>query len=112
MSEPPKRPIDRQRDAAVSLKIDSADDKTGVVATFELDERLCMVTGKGVYAAQLADQTDPKRSNPAVRNSMQRLLAIGAEDVIVSRILLTAERLFKAAWLEVAFDEKRALSLA
>jgi hypothetical protein len=112
MGEPPKRPIDRRRDAAVSLAIDSPDDQTQVVATFEIDARLCMVTQKGVYAAQLADQTDPKRSNPAVRDSMQRLLKIGAEDVIVSRILLTGERLFKAAWLGPDFDEKRALSLA
>jgi hypothetical protein len=48
VSEPPKRPIDRQRDAAISLSIDSADDQTQVVATFEIDARLCVVTQKGV----------------------------------------------------------------
>lgn len=112
MSEPPKRSIDRLRDSAVSMRIDSPDDQSGIVATFEIDSRLCMVTGRGVYAVQLADQTDPGRTNPAIRNTMQRLLAIGADDVIVSRILLTAEHLCKAAYLGHAFAEKRAISLA
>jgi hypothetical protein len=112
MSELRKRPIDRLRDSAVSMAIDSPDDQSGIVATFEIDSRLCMVTGRGVYALQLADQTDPGRTNAAIRNSMQRLLTIGADNVIVSRILLTAESLCKAAYLGPAFPEKRAVALA
>src|SRR5882672_6040048 len=112
MSEPPKRPIDRLRDSALSMTIDSPEDKSGTVAMFEVDSRLCIVTGSAVYAVQLADQTDPERTNPAVKNSMQRLLAIGADDVIVSRVLLTAERLCKSAYLGHAFPEKRAITLA
>jgi hypothetical protein len=112
MTDPPKRPIDRLRDSAVSMAIDSPDDKSGTVATFEIDSRLCIVTGSGVYAIQLADQTDPGRTNPGIRNSMQRLLAIGADDMIVSRILLTAERLCKPAYLGHTFPEKRAVALA
>jgi hypothetical protein len=94
------------------MAIDSADEKSGIVATLEIDSRLCVVTGGGVYAIQLADQTDPERTNPAIRNSMQRLLTVGADDVIVSGILLTAERLCKAVYLGQAFPEKRAISLA
>lgn len=112
MSEPPKRPIDRLRDSAVSMTINSTDDQSEVLATFEIDSRLCLVTGRGVYAVQLADQTDPKRTNPAIRNSLQRLLALGADDEIVSRILLTAESLCKAACLGHTFPEKRAITLA
>jgi hypothetical protein len=94
------------------VAIDSPDDQSESVAMFEIDSRLCIVTGRAVYAVQLADQTDPGRTNPAIRNSMQRLLTIGADDVIISRILLTAERLCKGAYLGHAFPEKRAVALA
>lgn len=55
ISEPPQRPIDRLRDSALSMAIDSPDDKSGIVATFEADSRLCIVTGSAVYAIQLSD---------------------------------------------------------
>jgi hypothetical protein len=112
MSGTDKRPIDRLRESAVSLTIGSLDDKNGPVAMFEIDSRLCAVTADGVYAVQLADQTDPKRTNPLVRNSTQRLLPVGANDAIVSGILLTAERLCKATYLGQPFSEMTAISLA
>ena len=111
-SEKEKRAIDRLRESAVSLTIGSPDDQGGSVAMFEIDGRLCAVTRGGVYAVQLADQTDPKRTNPAIRNSTQRLLAAGADDPIVSRILLTAERLCSATYLGPSFAEKTAVNLA
>jgi hypothetical protein len=55
---------------------------------------------------------DPNRTNPAIRNSTQRLLPVGASDGIVSRILLTAERLCKATYLGPSFPEKKAINLA
>jgi hypothetical protein len=70
-----------------------------VVAAFELESQLCTVTSYGVNGIRLADQTDPGRTNPAIRDSNQRLLKIGAKSPIVSRILLTAERLFNPAYL-------------
>jgi hypothetical protein len=112
MSGTEKRPIDQLRESAVSLTIGSPDDKSDAVAMFEIDSRLCAVTGSGVYAVQLADQTDPKRTNPAIRNSTQRLLPVGANDAIVSGILLTVERLFKATYLGQPFPEKTAINLA
>jgi hypothetical protein len=96
MSGTGKQPIDRLRESAVSFTIGSTEDKGGPVAMFEIESRLCAVTGDGVYAVQLADQTDPTRTNPAIRNSTQRLLPAGANHAIVSGILLTAERLCKA----------------
>jgi hypothetical protein len=112
MSGTGKRPIDRLRESAVSLTIGSPEDKGVPVAMFEIESRLCAVTGDGVYAVQLADQTDPTRTNPAIRNSTQRLLPAGANHAIVSGILLTAERLCKATYLGVSFPEKTAVNLA
>jgi hypothetical protein len=112
VSRKDKRPIDRLRDSAVSLTVASPDDRGGAIAMFEIDSRLCAVTAGGVYAVQLADQTDPKRTNPAIRNSTQRLLTVGADDAIVSAILLTGERLFKATYLGQSFPEKIAINLA
>jgi hypothetical protein len=45
MNKPSKRPIDWRRDSAISMTIEAADDKSGIVATFECDSRLCVVTG-------------------------------------------------------------------
>lgn len=110
MSETPKRPIDLQRESAFSITLRAADDKSPSVAMF--DSQLCSVTSHGVYGLRLADQIDPGRTNAAVRHSDQRLLKIGADNPIVSGILLTAERLFDHAYLGSAFEKPRALSLA
>jgi hypothetical protein len=92
--------------------LQAADDKSPSVAMFELDSQLCSVTSCGVYGIRLADQIDPGRTNAAVRHSDQRLLKIGANNPIVSGILLTAERLFDPAYLGSTFEKTRALSLA
>jgi hypothetical protein len=93
------------------MEIDSGDGGE-IIAMFPIDSRLCLVTTNAVYAVQHADQTDPDRTNPAIRNSMQKLLPIGARDDAVSKILLTAKGLCKSTYLGSAFDEGRAISLA
>lgn len=112
MSGKYKRPIDRMHESAISLAIGSPDDNGGGIAMFEIESRLCVVTASEVYSVQLADQTDPKRTNPAIRNSTQRLLAVGADDAIVSGILLTAERMFRTIYLGQSFPERTAINLA
>jgi hypothetical protein len=112
MSDTPKRPIDLQRESAFSITLEAPDDKSPTIAVFELDSQLCTVTSHGVYGIRLADQTDPGRTNPAIRNSNQRLLKIGAASPIVSGILLTAERLFNPAYLGTEFARPHAMNLA
>ncbi|MCI0362645.1 MAG: hypothetical protein L0219_02120, partial [Phycisphaerales bacterium] len=109
MSESTKRPIDRLRDSAVSMQID---DGSEIVAMVAIGSVLHTVTGRGVYAIRLADDTDPGRSNPAIPNSQQRVLASGADDPLVAKLLLTAHRLFRRTYLGDAFDEGRAMLLA
>jgi hypothetical protein len=94
MSDTPNRLVDLQRESAFSITLEAA---------FELESQLCTVTSHGVYGIRLADQNDPGRTNPAIRNSNQRLLKIGAKSPIASRILLTAERLFNPAYLGTGF---------
>jgi hypothetical protein len=112
MSDTPKRPIDLQRESAFSITLEAPDDKSATIAAFELESQLCTVTSHGVYGIRLADQTDPGRTNPAIRNSNQRLLKIGAESPIVSGILLTAERLFNPTYLGTKFGRPHAMNLA
>src|ERR1700679_1613733 len=112
MRDTPKRPIDLQRSSAFSMTLGASDDKSTVVAAFELESQLCTVTSHGVYGIRLADQIDPGRPNPAIRNTNQRLLKIGAENPIVSAILLTADRLFNPAYLGTDFARPHAMNLA
>lgn len=110
--KPAERPIDRLRNAAISMKVGSAQDKSAISEMVAVDGRLHLVTEKAIYRIELADHIDPARSNPTIPNSQQQVLNIGAADPIVGKILLTGKVLFKKMYLGDTFDEKAALSLA
>lgn len=112
MSDKPKRAIDRRRDAAISMTIGSPDDCTEIVQMLVINSRLHVVTGRSIYALHLADETDPERTNPAIPNSQQRVLDIGADDPIVAKLLLTAHALLRRTYLGNTFDEDRSIALA
>jgi hypothetical protein len=110
--EKPPRPIDSQRNAGFAIRLNAPGDSSEVEAMIGIDSRLHVVTARGVYVFALADQIDPERSNPAIPNSQQQVLNVGADSPIVGRVLLTADRLFKKTFLGDKFDDARALSLA
>jgi hypothetical protein len=92
-----QRPIDRLRDSAFSMQIGAPED--GRVCTMvDMGSSLYAVKERAVYAVQLADEVDPKRTNIAVPNTQQRLLSMGARNPEVARIFLTAHTLFKATY--------------
>lgn len=106
-----ERPIDRLRSAAISMKVGMSEDG-GVQTMVPMEDALYGVHAHAIYAIRLADQIDPGRTNAAVPNTHQRLLAMGAQDPEVGRIFLTAHSFFKSMHLGDQFPEKKAVSLA
>ncbi|NYS77867.1 MULTISPECIES: hypothetical protein [Halomonadaceae] len=104
-----QRPIDRLRDSAGSLKINTSDDETPIREMISTGDRLLVVKDHGIYEIALADQIDPERSNPSVPNTIQRVLPFGAADSWVGAVVLTARQLFMSSCFDAdagrrAFD--------
>lgn len=109
MSE--KRPIDIQREGAVQIEVNAPDDDSAITDIIQIGDSLHAIKQKGIYQIRLADEVDPKRTNPKVPNTYQRVLGYGSENEIVARTLLTAKNLFDPAYLGSSFDQGRALLL-
>jgi hypothetical protein len=106
-----KRPIDRIRESALSMRIGTPEDGA-VSVMIGMEDALYVVTERAIYAVQLADQVDTERTNAAVPNTQQRLLSIGTHDPEVARIFLTAYTMFKSTHLGTSFPEREAWSRA
>lgn len=89
-----KRPIDRQREAAITLIVGDEEDSSPIRDFLSTANALYTVKENGVYKVQLADDIDPGRTNPNVPNLSQKVLSAGHNNEIVGRILLTAKCLF------------------
>lgn len=89
-----KRPIDRQREAAITLTVGADDDKSAIQEFLSTSHALFIIKGSGVYKIQFADDIDPERTNPSIPNLSQRVLLAGYDNEVVARILLTAKGLF------------------
>ncbi|MGV6996673.1 hypothetical protein ACUZ9P_12375 [Desulfovibrio sp. QI0430] len=100
----PERPrhIDRLREGSCSITITPPDDDSPIRDMISIEERLFVVKDRGIYEIFLADQTDPKRTNPSVPNTLQRLLPFGAQDAWVGAVVLTARVFF----LSSCFDQE------
>jgi len=89
-----KRPIDRQREAAITMKVGDDEDASSIKDFLSTENALYTIKDKGVYKTQLADDIDPGRTNPDIPNLSQKVLPAGNDNEIVARILLTAKCLF------------------
>lgn len=89
-----KRVIDKQRNAALTLTVSDGDDDSPIREFLTTSDNLYLIKEKGVYKVQLADDIDPKRTNPNIPNLSQRVLSAGYNDEVVARVLLTAKQLF------------------
>jgi hypothetical protein len=107
-----RRPIDVLRNSAKSGQIGSDGDNSAITDMIPIGDTLYFVKERGIYAMQLADQIDPKRTNVAIPDTQQLILAIGSSDPIVARTLLTAHTLFEKKFLGPAFDQEKGLRLA
>jgi hypothetical protein len=107
-----RRPIDALRDSAKSGRIGSDGDDSAISEMIPIGDTLYMVKERGIYGVQLADQIDPKRTNASIPDTQQRVLAIGSNDPIVARTLLTAHTLFDEKLLGASFEKEKGLRLA
>ncbi len=89
-----KRPIDHQRDAAISMQVGDATDGA-ISEAISLGDRLLIVKEESIWQVQLADDIDPERSNSNIPNTHQKLLSRGSTDPLVGRTLLQAKRFAK-----------------
>lgn len=89
------RPIDKLRNAAISLEVGNGDDSE-TISMIPLSDGLLVVRTNDIYKVILADTTDPNRTNIKIQNAQQKVCDYGANDWIVGLVLLTAERLIKS----------------
>jgi len=107
MSE--KKPIDRLRESAGRMEIGTADDASAITAMLAMGDVLYTIKEHGIYAVKLADSIDPKRQNPHIPNTQQRVLAYGSESEFVGRTLLTASKLFNKTYMPSSFNCEQAI---
>ena len=105
-----KRPIDRQREAGISMQIGTEDDGD-VKGMLAIGGIMHIIKERGIYAVKLADTIDPQRNNPNIPNTQQKVFACGSDSELVGRTLLTARTMFNKNYLPESFDNDRALAI-
>src|SRR5258708_1987314 len=101
------------RDAGGSFELDNPDDGTPIKEMLSLNDRLLLITEKCTYEVTLADQIDPKRTNPNLPHNVRRkLLDHGTNSELLCNILLLAKVMFRKEFqpqLDIASAMARAL---
>jgi hypothetical protein len=85
-----KRSIDRKREASVTIELSDLNDKSPIRKMFSVSDGLYVITDRGIYLMQLADDIDPGRTNIDVPDVHKKVLGHGFESDIVGRILITS----------------------
>ncbi len=88
------------------------DDEGGVHDMIVMKDRMLCVKDKGIYSVQLADGVDPNRTNPAIPDVQQKVLAYGADEPLVARTLLQAKALLDDGALPESIDVMRGMEIA
>ncbi len=107
----PLRAIDKLRNSAMSMEVSTPNDDSPISEMIPNGDRLLVVKGKGIYAVKLADQVDPERTNIAVPNTIQQVIAYGADDPWIGAVVLTAHHLFQSSCSLPTIDGARAFAL-
>lgn len=98
------------RDAGGSFTLNNPDDKTSIKDVFSLGKFLYIVTEKCTYRAQMADQVDPDRKNPALPHVFQqKLFDVGTDSELMRRTFMQAKVLFRKEFLSI--DNEKAMEL-
>jgi hypothetical protein len=101
------------RDAGGSFELDDPDDGTPIKETLSLNDRLLLITEKCTYEVKLADQIDPKRTNPNLPHNVRRkLFNHGTNSELLCNTLLLAKVMFRKEFqpqLDIASAMARAL---
>jgi hypothetical protein len=94
------------------MEIGTVDDQSSITVIKTVGDNFYVVKEKGIYTVQLADQIDPKRTNPAIPHVQQRIVALGSDSPLVGKTFLAATELFSRSVLPSWFDCDRAILLA
>ena len=78
----------------------------------EINGQLFCITEKSIHSIMLADTIDPKRTNPTIPNSQQKVFPYGTNDPFVGRTLLQAKELFVDFALPATINTTKAVSIA
>ncbi|MFA6397500.1 MAG: hypothetical protein WDK96_01470 [Candidatus Paceibacterota bacterium] len=93
------------------IKIGDKED-LGISAMINTGDSLLVVTRKGIYTPILADSVDPERTNSAIpKQSQQKILSYGSDELFVGRTLLQAQALFGEQGLPSTIDCKKGLNI-
>lgn len=109
-----KRPIDRMRESAGSMEVGTPEEGP-ITGFYKIGDKLLIIKKFAVYEFFFADEIDPKRKNPAIPNTQQRLLGIGSDSILLGRTLLAADALLKGSFLpgiDILAGRKLALQIA
>lgn len=106
------RPIDTLRNSGAQLDVGTEDDRSPIKAMCVINNSMHVIKGQGIYRVQLADEIDPERTNSAIPNTSQRVLAYGTDCDFVRQTLMTAKRLFDSKLLGSSFPYERAINLS
>jgi len=93
MADEEKEKIRAYREGAFQIDISDPDDPSGVQEFIVIADRMHVVKAHGVYRVDLPDVVDPGRTNAHLPPSLQRVLALGADDELVGRTLLLSKEL-------------------
>jgi hypothetical protein len=108
-----KLPPMPSRDAGGSFELDDPDDGTPIKEMLSLNDRLLLITEKCTYEVKLADQIDPKRTNPNLPHNVRRkLFNHGTNSELLCNTLLLAKVMFRKEFqpqLDIASAMARAL---
>ncbi|MEA5000259.1 MAG: hypothetical protein VB017_00070 [Endomicrobiaceae bacterium] len=96
-------PIDRKRNAAGSISLPDPSDP--IQDMIELDDILYIIRDRSVYEIKLADTLDPQRKHISTKGTTCKVLDIGMNSTIVSRILTQARSLIRNACLSKECDK-------
>lgn len=108
----PKLPSMPKRDAAGSFELDDPADGTPIKEMLPLKDRLLLVTEKCTYQVQLADQIDPKRTNPNIPHNVRRkLFDHGTNSEILRKTLIHSKVMFRKEF-QPHLDVAKAMLLA
>jgi len=94
-------------------KFEVGDQEDGdMSAIVNLGDSLLCVKRKGVYIIRLADEIDPKRTNPNIPDIQQKVLTYGSDEPFVARTLLQADELFKGNFLSKNFNTLKGVNIS
>jgi hypothetical protein len=105
------RPIDRMRNAAFVVTI-AGEGEGPIRETLPIGEKMYIFKDQAIYSFVLADQIDPRRTNPNIQHVQQREYDVGATSPLVGQTLFTARYLFKDGMLDARCDKDRLMRLA